>query len=299
MSRNLNQLPDQYLLLGTQLTRSVPNPFYGQISTGTLAAQTVTLKQMLLPYPQYLSVSSNAYMGDSIYNALTVKVEKRFSRGFSLLGSYVFSKLIDDLPATGRPGAVPGTSVQDWYNLRGERARSYQDIPHRVVITGTWEVPFKPHSAIARGFIGGWQLNGISTIQSGRPIALAATVSNGGNRPNVVPGVSDQPSNQSLFQWFNPAAFSQPAAFTMGTASRTLPDINGPSFFDLDASVFKYFPIKERMKLQFRAEVFNLTNTPSFDVPGRTLGSSTFGVVTSTLTPAHTREMQLALQLLF
>jgi hypothetical protein len=299
MSRSLNQLPDQYLSLGTQLTSSVPNPFYGLISTGTLAAPTVTLKQTLLPYPQYLSLSSNAYMGDSIYNALAVKIEKRFSRGFSLLGSYVFSKLIDDLPATGRPGAVPGTAVQDWYNLRGERSRSYQDTPDRVVITGTWEVPFKPRSVIARGFIGGWQLNGISTIQSGRPIALAATVSNGGNRPNVVAGVSDQPANQSLFQWFNPAAFSQPAAFTMGSVARTLPDINGPSFFDLDASIFKYFPIKERMKLQFRAETFNLTNTPSFDVPGRTLGSSTFGVVTATLTPVHAREMQLALQLLF
>lgn len=85
----------------------------------------------------------------------------------------------------------------------------------------------------------------------------------------------------------------------MGTVSRTLPDINGPGYFDMDASLFKHFPIRERLKLQFRAEVFNLTNTPSFDVPGRTLGSSTFGVVTSTLSPVHTREMQLALQLMF
>ncbi|HEY2017352.1 MAG TPA: TonB-dependent receptor, partial [Bryobacteraceae bacterium] len=177
MSRSLNQLPDQYLSLGTQLTNPVPNPFAGLISTGTLAAPTITLKQSLLPFPQFLSVTSNAYMGDSIYNAFTFKVEKRFSRGFSLLGSYVFSKLIDDMPATGRPGAVPGTSVQDWYNLRGERSRSYQDIPNRVVITGTWEVPFKSRNAILHTIAGGWQLNGMSIIQSGRPIALAATVS--------------------------------------------------------------------------------------------------------------------------
>ncbi len=299
MSRALDALPTSLLSLGTQLTSTVPNPFAGLITTGTLAAATVTRRQLLLPFPQYLSVSSNAYMGDSIYNAFALKVEKRFSRGFSLLGSYVFSKLIDDLPATGRPGAVPGTSVQDWYNLRGERSRSYQDIPQRVVMTATWELPFKPSDRILRGIAGGWQVNGISTIQSGRPIALAASISGGGNRPNVVSGTSDQPTGQSLFNWFNTAAFAQPAAFTLGTVSRTLPDINGPSFFDLDASLFKFFPIREHMKLQFRAEVFNLTNTPSFDVPGRTFGSSTFGVVTSTLSPVHTREMQLALQLIF
>jgi hypothetical protein len=299
MARALNALPTPLLSLGTQLTTTVPNPFYGLITTGTLAATTVTRRQLLLPYPQYLSVSSNAYMGDSIYNAFALKVEKRFSRGFSLLGSYVFSKLIDDMTATGRPGAVPGNSVQDWYNLRGERSRSYQDIPQRVVITGTWDIPAKPRDPIVKAFAGGWQVNGMTIIQSGRPIAPAATISGGGNRPNVTSGASLQPADQNLFQWFNTSAFTQPAAFTMGNNSRTLSNINGPSYFNLDASIFKHFPIKERFKLQFRAEVFNLTNTPSFDVPGRTLGSSTFGVVTSTMSPAHTREMQLALQLMF
>jgi hypothetical protein len=226
-------------------------------------------------------------------------VEKRFSRGFSLLGSYVFSKLIDNLNATGRPGAVSGTGIQDWYNLRGNRSRSFQDIPQRVVITGTWELPIKPVNPVLRQIGGGWQLNGISTIQSGRPIALTATISGGGNRPNVVPGASFEPANQGLFKWFNTDAFSQPAAFTMGNVGRVLDGINGPSYFNLDSSLFKVFPIRERFKLQFRAEAFNLTNTPSFDVPGRTIGSSTFGVVTSTMAPAHTREMQLALQLMF
>src|SRR5207302_3606639 len=133
---------------------------------------------------------------------------------------------------------------------------------------------------------------------SGRPISLSASISGGGNRPNVVSGASLLPDNQGLFQWFNTAAVSQPAAFTLGNVARTLNGINGPSFFDLDASLFKYFPIRERMRLQFRAEAFNLTNTPSFDVPGTSYGSSTFGVVTSTMSPVHTREMQLALQLM-
>lgn len=296
----LDILPDQYLSMGSQLLDQVPNPFYGIITSGTLAAKTVTRKQLLLPYPQFTSVSGgNVYLGDSIYHAFTLKVEKRFSRGFSLLLAYTKSKLIDDLQSTGRPGAVAGTAVQDWWNLSAERARSYQDIPQRLVITGLWEIPYKPTNAILRAIAGGWQMNNMTTIQSGRPIALSASISNGGNRPNVVAGVSDQPANQSLKSWFNTAAFSQPAAFTYGNVSRTLPDINGPSFFNMDASLFKSFPIKERFKLQFRAEAFNLTNTPSFDVPVGSLSSATFGYVTSTMTPAHTRELQFALRLSF
>jgi hypothetical protein len=300
MGQSLDQLNyQQYLSLGSQLTSTVTNPFYGQISTGTLAAKTITLRQSLLPYPQFTGVSSNAYIGDSIYHALTFKVEKRFSKGFSLLGSYVFSKLIDDIPSTGRTGAVPGTSVQDYNNLRGERSRSYQDQPQRVVITGSWEIPYHPSSSALKYIAGGWQVNGINTMQSGRPIAIAATITGGGDRPNVVTGADVTPANQSLSQWFNTAAFTQPASFTLGNSTRVLNGINGPALFNIDGSVFKYFPIKEAMKLQFRAEVFNLTNTPSFEVPGRTFGSSTFGVVTATTSPAHVREMQLALQLQF
>jgi hypothetical protein len=299
MAQSLNQLPFQYLTLGSQLTSAVANPFYGLISTGTLAGQTITRRQTLLPYPQFTGVSNNAYIGDSIYHALTFKVEKRFSQGFSVLGSYVFSKLIDDVPGTGRTGAVPGTSVQDYNNLRGERSRSYQDVPHRVVITGTWEIPYHPTNTALKFIASGWQLNGINTMQSGRPIAIAATITGGGNRPNVVPGTDITPANQKLSQWFNTAAFTQPASFSLGNSTRVLNGINGPGLFNLDGSVFKYFPVREKVKLQLRAEAFNLTNTPSFEVPGRTYGSSTFGVVTATTSPTKVREMQLALQLIF
>jgi hypothetical protein len=300
MAQSIDQLNfQQYLPLGSQLTSTVKNPFYGLISTGTLAAQTITLRQTLLPYPQFTGVSSNAYIGDSIYNGLTFKVEKRFSKGFSVLGSYVFSKLIDDVPGTGRTGAVPGTSVQDYNNLRGERSRSYQDQPQRLIVTGTWEIPYHPANTALKYIAGGWQMNAINTMQSGRPIAIAATITGGGDRPNVVPGTSITPANQNLSQWFNTSAFSQPASFTLGNSTRTLNGINAPGLFNIDGSIFKYFPIKDKLKLQFRAEVFNLTNTPSFEVPGRTFGSSTFGVVTSTTTPAHVREMQMAFQLLF
>jgi len=298
--RPLNILDNRYLSWGTQLLQQIPNPFYGIITTGSLATRTITVRQLLLPHPQFTSVSGgSAYLGNSIYHAFTLKVEKRFSQGFSLLAAYAASKLIDDLQATGRPGAVSGTAVQDWQNLRAERSRSYQDLPQRLVITALWEIPYQPASRALRAIAGGWQLNGISTIHSGRSIALSATISNGGNRPNAVPGVRSKPSDQSLNHWFNIAAFAQPPAFTYGNVSRTLPDIHGPRFYNLDASLFKTFPISEQVKLQFRAEAFNLTNTPSFEVPDGRLASATFGMVTATMTPARTREIQLVLRLTF
>lgn len=175
--------------------------------------------------------------------------------------------------------------------------------------TAQWEIPYKPANAILRQIAGGWQMNAMNTIESGRPIALSASVSgSGGNRPNVNPGVSYQVSSQSLYQWFNNtsctldparAAFCQPAPYTYGNVGRTLPDINGPKYFNLDYSLFKTFPLTEKYKLQFRAEAFNLTNTPQFEVPTGSISSATFGMVTATITPAHTREIQFALRLSF
>lgn len=312
----LDMLADQYLAMGNDLSTQVTNPFYGYIvGTGTtLANKTVTKRQLLLPYPQFLSITGGyTYRGNSIYHAFTFKTEKRFSRGFSMLASYTFSKLLDDLQSTGRPGAIGGTGVQDWWNLRLERSKSYQDLPQRVVITAQWEPPIKPANRMLNGFIGGWQINGMNTIESGRVITPAFGISGGGNRPNTIPGNSDQAPSQDLYHWLNnvvaplcssdltqtKAAFCQPAPYTYGNAPRTLNDVRGPRFFNLDASLFKTFPITEHYKLQFRAEAFNLTNTPQFEPPSGSVTSATFGVITSTITPAHAREIQFALRLSF
>jgi hypothetical protein len=302
-SVNLNALPDQYLALGSQLVGTVPNPFYGIIQTGTLAAPTVALRQLLLPFPQFTGVTGgSAYWGNSIYHAFAFKVEKRFSQGFSLLSAYTASKNIDDLPGTGRPGAVATSAVQNWNNLRGERARSAQDIPQRLVLAGIWEVPYQPANRYLKHAFGGWQINSITTLESGRPIGLTATIPGGGNRPNST-GHSAKLDNPAMSQWFDTSQFTQPAAFTYGNVTRTLPDVNSDGLFNMDASVFKTFPLTEQVRLQFRTEFFNLTNSPTFDTPGRALGSATFGVVTATTgttaLTAKPREIQFALKLSF
>jgi hypothetical protein len=115
----------------------------------------------------------------------------------------------------------------------------------------------------------------------------------------VVAGVSDKATKQSLSQWFNTAAFSAPAPFTYGNVSRTLPDVSSGGLFNIDFSTFKNFTVREKYKLQFRAEAFNLTNTPTFEVPGTTFGTPTFGQVTATAFFPHPRVVQFGLRLQF
>lgn len=302
-SRALDIISDTDLARGSELLDKVANPFYGIIASGPLSTPTVTERQLLLPYPQFTSVSGGyAFLGNSIYHALALKVEKRFSRGFSVLMAYTASKLIDDGTNSSqvRPGATVGDTVQNWNNLRAERSKSLEDVPQRMVFTALWQLPFKAGgNAFLRHVVEGWQVNAINTLESGTPVSLSAPISGGGNRPNVVPGVKAKLDNPTLARWFNTDAFSAPPAFTYGNVSRTLPDVHSDGMFNLDLSVFKTFPITERYKLQFRAEAFNLTNTPTFDTPGRSLNAATFGVVTATAFNPKPREMQFALRLDF
>jgi len=145
-SLNLDQLDPQYMTLGNALNAQVANPFYGLVASGPLSTPTVSRQQLLLPYPQYTALNGGPmnYLGDSIYHAFALKVEKRFSQGFSILSSYTVSKMIDAAVGSGgavRTGGTPETGIQSWYNLRNERSKSIYDIPQRAVITALWQEP--------------------------------------------------------------------------------------------------------------------------------------------------------------
>ncbi|MEO7143622.1 MAG: hypothetical protein ABI165_08995, partial [Bryobacteraceae bacterium] len=297
----LNVLSPANFALGTALQQSIPNPFLGIITSGPLSTATITRQQSLLPFPQFTSVDGGyQFLGDSTYNALALKLEKRFSHGFSILGAYTWSKTLDlgDNTTQSRPGEDIGTAVQNWNSLGLEKSLSLANVPQRLVLTALWAMPGSTlRNPFLRNVLGGWQVNVISTMETGEPIALSASVPGGGNRPDVVPGVSASVSQPTLAKWFNTAAFSNPLPYTWGNSSRTLPNVFGPGLTNVDFAILRSFPIRENYRLQFRGEAFNLNNTPQFSPPGNSITGSTFGVVTSTANAP--RVLQFALRLDF
>lgn len=299
-----DQLPNQYEKLGNALNKSVPNPFYGVINPNySLGSKTVPAGQLLLPYPQYAGVNkAGAGEGDSTYNSLQVKVQKRFQRGASIQAAYTYAKLIsntDTLTAWLEP-AVAGAygGVQNNYNLKAEKSLSSDDVRHNLVMDYVYDIPvgrgLKYMSNISRKLnfaIGGWGLDGVTTLQSGLPLGLNTNQNltnsfGGGSRPNYTAGCpksTSGPAVKRLNHWFNTACFTQPPAFTFGNEPRNDPTLRAPGIANWDTALFKNFPVDKngKVQVQFRTEVFNLFNRVQFGYPGTTLGNSNFGVISS------------------
>ena len=304
----LNQLPDQYLALGSQLLQQVPNPFFGPITVGTLSQRTVTQGQLLRPFPQFGNVSVHAvHQGNASYHSLQLKLRRRFSRGFSMLAAYTASKLLTNAGSRLSINfANPG--FQNSNNLRGEKAFSNVDVPRRFVLSYNWELPFgKGHvlasNRVLRNVVGGWQLNGVTTAQKGFPLGLGTSVNQtnsygGGSRPNNngTSAALSGPVEERLNRYFNTSVFSQPPAFSFGNVARNLPDVRAPGVVNFDFSIFKNTRFLERYNLQFRVEAFNALNHPNFSAPALTFGAGGFGSIGGTSSP---RLVQLALKLQF
>jgi hypothetical protein len=308
-----NQLAPEYLALGAQLNSQVPNPYYGIIAQGTLSTPTITRGQALRPYPQFVGVSTrNANYGNSIYHAMLVRFEHRMSKGLSLMAAYTLAKEIDDMipSVNGFPGeSFSGAPPQNFYNLRGERALASWDTPQTLVLSYVYELPFGPGKPFLSGggaagrIVGGWQINGNTTFQSGFPLHV-----NGGNGSGSFAGTQrpnwngenptlEGPVTERLLRYFDTSAFSFNAPFTFGNAPRLMPNLRSPGIVNFDISVFKNTRINERAQVQFRAEAFNAFNRVQFGVPNTNINSTAFGVITSQQNSP--RNLQLALRLLF
>ena len=312
VSFQMDQLPDRYLALGSHLLDQVTNPFYGIVTAGTLSQPTVTRGQLLRPYPQFTGVSfAQNDAGSSIYHAFELRVEKRLSQGFSLLASYTKSKFISD---TDSLKAFVGTDFspgnQDNNNRRLERALAPQDVPQRLVVSYVYELPFGKGKALLNGgsrlvsgVVGGWTVTGISSFQSGRPLAITTSTNNtnsygGGSRPNNSGQSAELSGSQrTLSRWFNTSVFTQPDPFTFGSTGRTLPDVREAGIANFDFSTQKNFNVTERLRVQFRGELFNIFNTPQFGRPGQSLGTPQFGVISNQANAP--RQIQFGLKALF
>lgn len=313
---NRNRLDPIYFGLGrTALNALVDNPFFGVITDprSRLSQPRVTLNTLLRPFPQYAGgvSGSTPNIGNSIYHSAQFKFEKRFSHGLVFLGHYTISKLIDDSSfSSGNVAWLGGsTSIQNFKNLRGERSVSAMDIPQRLVLTFSYELPVgrgKPLGSgmnrVSNAVLGGWEVNGLLTFSSGYPIIPhleGGILWDGTQRPNLMGNpCTEGRVVDRLNRYLNPEAFSRPAPDTYGTAPRTL-NCRTPGLRNGDFSVFKNFPFAEGKSLQVRVEAFNITNTPTFGPPNAVFGSTGFGRITGYAGGRGPREIQLALKLYF
>lgn len=300
----ISQLPNQDESLGNTLLNEVPNPYYGIVSTGPLSGTTVQQGQLLTPFPQYNDVTPVLWAGNSSYNALQLKVQKRFSGGQSILVSYTNEKYLTDsesisswLEAAGAGG------FQNNDDLKAERSLSSYDVSQRLVISYVVDLPaghgkklLKDATGPVNKLVSGWAMEGVTTFQTGFPIFIGDASNTtysfgGGQRPNYDPsptGCSSSPAlsgsaESRLNEWFNTACWSQPAPFTFGNVPRVEPNIRWDGLRNFDVAFVKdtSFGPEDKLHLQFRAEFFNLFNTPQFGPPGNTFGTPTFGVVSS------------------
>ena len=252
------------------------------------------------PFPIAGSISELKAIATSKYHALTAKVDKRFARGFSILGSYAWSHAIDLNSEFG------GTSPQDNRNIRADLANSGFDQRHVANISYSWELPFgKGLRGIAKNVLYGWEVTGINTFETGRPSNVTlgfdnANVGARGNfqRPNLVgnpfPSGFQQTAGRNGL-WFNTGAFAVPAQYTFGNLGRNT--LRGPNFLNTDFGIFKNFALRENVGLQFRSEFFNLFNDTNFGNPVTTFNSPNFGKVLGMA--SLQRQIQFALRLVY
>jgi hypothetical protein len=280
---NINQLDPSYMALGSKLNDLVDNPFYGYVNNGVLASAKVARSQLLRPYPQFTTINPLFSSGaSSTYHSLQATANKRLAHGVQFQAAFTWAKDLDN-----------GQTYQDSFNVNGERALADIDVAKRLVASFVYELPFGRGRHFGKNtgkgvdwFLGGWQFNGITTFQTGTPLAISASNTTGiftetiRANNNGKSGKLDGPVDQRLTAYFDKTVYSQPAPFTFGNLSPRVSDLRNDGMRNFDLSLFKEFNPLERVRIQFRAEFLNAFNTPRFGSPNTSVTSSSFGTVT-------------------
>ena len=297
VDRNLNATPNQYLSTSpvrdqttiNALSATVPNPFLG---INPIYAKTITVADLLRPYPQFGDITETQPLGYSWYHSLQVRAEKRLAHGYMLGASYTFSKNME------------ATSFLNAGDAAVNRSISALDRPHRLNLHGIVELPFGRGRRIGSNIpkvldviAGGWQVNNIFTYQSGSPLSFGNIVFNG--NLHDIPLASGE---RSANRWFNTGAGfvtapAQQLASNIRTFPKALAGVRGDGQTDWNASLIKHFKLRERVNLELRFEAYDIMNHPNFSDPNTTVTSSAFGTVNSQA--GLSREFQGALRLTF
>ncbi len=334
-SQQVDQIGDNYLAQAAaqsaakqtvQIAQSVANPFALSSYPGSaMSSATTTIGQLLRPFPQYNGVE---YAGQgsfaSDYNSLQATLQKRFNGGGTILAAYTWSKLLsntDTITSWLETGGTGG--IQDWNNLRGEKSLSSQNVPQHLIVSYVTDLPFGRNqrflsdvSPFANKVVGGWGVDGVTTLQSGFPINISssgngANYYGGGLRPNVVPGCKKATSGSAAARvqnglngnagWINPACFTVPAPYTFGNEPRVDPTLQADGIANWDFAAYKHttFGPDQKLGFEFRAEIFNLFNRAQFIPPANTVGASGFGEISGQGQMNNPRLVQFAGKFIF
>jgi len=283
--------------LGRRLSYNY-NPNYARYAPG---ATTGNIQQRR-PYQDFSAILVADSGSTSSYHGLQLSIERRLSRGINIEANYTWSKSIDEFSEDTTPGQ--SSSIRIPYDRRAGRAVSDFDTTHRFVASWVWALPkLESSHPFVRGAFGGWETSGIATIRSGMPYSILSGSDRslsgvGGDYADVIgnPNLSgDRSKQEKLARYFNTQAFTVAALGTFGNAPRNF--LRGPGSVNFDLSAVKSFPVHERVRMQFRAEAFNVFNRANFSNPFATANNAArFGRIESAASP---RIMQLALRLTF
>jgi hypothetical protein len=292
---NINQLDPRHLSLGAALVDQVPNPFFGlPVGHGfAVTSPTVQRRQLLRPFPQFGDILMRQNTsGRSQYHAAVFRAEKRATTGWGGRMNYTYSRLMDN--QFGETNFLqPNTpEALNAYDLDGEYSLGLLDVPHKLTIAPLVTLPFGEGrrwatSGAGAALLGGWTITSIVSIESGFPIALASATNNTNlftrtQRPTATgtdPVTAGDRGSRIVNQWLNPAAYSVPPAFTLGSSPRTDGRVRGPHRNNWDLAAAKNVRLRGRLRGEFRVEVLNVTNTVKVVGPIHTVGSSGFGQI--------------------
>ena len=290
---------------GQYSINQIPPNLLAQANANPAAAQA------LRPFPQFQNVQIlDPNIGASKYNGANVGITKRYSQGLQFQANYTWSKFEDNGDSRNELAGYPGdNSYTDYYNPKSRWGLSGNDVRHRVVLSGLYELPvgkgkkFAPGSAVVDQVIGGWTVGTIAELHTGTALSVVDAVNNtnsfsDGVRPDLVGSPVLSSNQRTAGKWFNTAAFALPTpTYAFGDAPRTFG--TGPGTAQVDASVLKNFHVLERANLQFRAEALNVLNHANWANPNTLFGSPTFGKVTTLQAGNQSRILQVALHLTY
>jgi hypothetical protein len=326
---NYDQLNPTYLSMGSALGKSAgTNPFAAPLASLGLTPMACpwTVAQSLSPYPEFCgSVSAtDEPVGNNDYNALQANFKHRFGAGLIFTASYTFSKFLSDVAGPEEWGSVNGdtggSGIRNYYDLKADWTVDGEDLPQSVVLNYVYDLPFGRGKTFGGGMnraedaiVGGWQVSGITTVQSGFPMSIgpngnSSTVYGGSQHANLTgqpfrggscgAGTATNPSIPvgSKYCFFNPLAFTPPPAYTFGTGPRYYSNLRAPGYVDEDLTIGKWFNLAEKLRLQFAVQMFNAFNHPNFGIPDSGAGDPTMGESSST---QGAREMQGVLKITY